>query len=309
MSNLELVLVEVRNVQVNIIMVIVRKFRNIIVLLIAMVLVAPDKIIAHERGIHHFVVSGVVVNSGNGKNIQGFVDYLSTQSNYQMEVVFVDSYENLSAYLRAHPDAIAWTCGAPYVEDARADGQQLISVPLFNGVPEYSSIILTKKGSSEKTLNDFKGKVFVYSDPRSNSGYISPSYSLKSQGIDIKKHFRLMIHAGSHERSIEALLGGLADVAAVDEYVWVEYVKKHPQARMKLVELERMGPFPFTPIVASAEVSKKNIVNLRKTLLGMNETEQGRGYLRKFGLDGFIQVDKDFFYPIEKMLKKVSNNN
>ena len=120
---------------------------------------------AHEGDIHHFVVSGVVVNSGNGKSIQGFVDYLSKQSDYPMKVVFVSSYEKLSAFMRENPDAIAWTCGAPYVEDAKNDGQQLISVPIFNGAPTYSSLILTRKGRSEKSLSDFKDKVFVYSDP------------------------------------------------------------------------------------------------------------------------------------------------
>ena len=114
-----------------------------------------------------------------------------------------------------------------------------------------------------------------------------------------------MIHAGSHERSIEALMGRLADVAAVDEYVWVEYVKQYPQAQDMLVELERMGPFPFTPIVASAEVSKKDVVRLNKSLVEMKKSKQGRQHLKKFGLDGFVKVDKDFYAPIEDMLNEI----
>lgn len=263
---------------------------------------------AHDRGAHHFVVSGVLVNSGNGKSIQEFVAYLSRQADYPMEVVFVNSYAKLSDALREHPDAVAWTCGAPFVEDAKLYGQQLVSVPLFKKAPTYYSLILANKSASERSLSDFSDKVFVYSDPRSNSGYVSPSYALKKLGIDIKKHFRLMIHSGSHEKSIEALLGGLADVAAVDEYVWVEYLKQHPQAGQELVEIERMGPFPFTPIVAGTAVSGKKLLALNAALTSMQASEKGRKYLSGFGLDGFMQVDKKFFAPIEDMLEVLSGS-
>lgn len=285
-----------------------KRILNTIILLLSIGWGASSTVLADEGKVHRFVVSGVVVNSGNGKSIQKFVDYLSHQANYPMDVVFVDSYARLSGILRKHPDAFAWTCGAPFVEDAKSDGQQLVSVPLFNGTPTYHSVILAKKGTTKQQLRDFEGEVFVYSDPRSNSGYISPKYALKKQSIDMEQHFRLMVHSGSHERSIEALQGGLADVAAVDEYVWVEYLKKYPQAKNELVEIERMGPFPFTPIVAGSAVSKKKIITMNKILGSMKESEQGKKYLDSFGLDGFVQVSIDFFDPIEKMLNKNMNN-
>lgn len=122
-----------------------------------------------------FVVTGVIVNSDNANLIERFVAYLARQSGYPLRLVYVNSYTDLSIALRANPNAIAWTCGVPYVQDHKSGGQQLVAVPLFNGEPTYHSLILTSSGRTEKTLVDFKGAVLAYSDPRSNSGFISPN--------------------------------------------------------------------------------------------------------------------------------------
>lgn len=208
--------------------------------------------------------------------------------------------------LRENPDAVGWTCGAPYVQDSEASGQQLIAVPLLNKKPTYYSLILTRTGRSEKTLADFKHSVLAYSDPRSNSGFLSPKYALYKQGIDIDKHFRLLLDTGNHESSINALLNNLADVAAVDEYVWLAYLNKHPEASKTLHEIERMGPFPFTPIVAGSEISAGDISKLSSALLDMSDDTEGQKLLSEFYLDGFVKKEPAFYQPIKNMLEEVN---
>ncbi len=255
--------------------------------------------------VHSFVVSDVVVNSGEARQIESFVRFISQKTGYPMQAIFTANYTELSNTLRNHPDSVGWTCGAPYVEDHKAYGQQLIAVPLFRGKPLYHSIILTQRGRKEKRLADFKGEVLAYSDIRSNSGFISPAYALHEKNIDISKYFRVAIDTGSHENSIAALLGGLADVAAVDEYVWVEYVKSHPEVANKLVELERMGPYPFTPIVAGNGLDAATMKKMEDVLTGMQSDPQGKTLLKDFGLDGFAIEPDSFYAPIAKMLKAV----
>ncbi len=260
---------------------------------------------AQAAPVHSFVVSDFVVNSGQAHQIESFVRYLSEKSGYPMQAVFTSHYTGLSDILRDHPDSIGWTCGAPYVEDHKAYGQQLVAVPLFHGNPLYHSLVLTQKNRPEKQLSDFKGKVLAYSDIRSNSGFISPAYALHEKGIDISKYFRLTIDTGSHENSIEALLGGLADVSAVDEYVWVEYVKTHHDAASKLKEIGRMGPYPFTPVVAGPKVDAATLKKLEDVLTGMKDDAKGRAMLKDFGMDGFVLEPDSFYAPIAKMLAAV----
>ncbi|VAW60129.1 hypothetical protein MNBD_GAMMA08-1928 [hydrothermal vent metagenome] len=208
--------------------------------------------------------------------------------------------------MRNDPHAIGWTCGAPYVQDHKMFKQQLVAVPTFNQRPTYYSIVLTRIDRSEKTLADFKDGVLAYSDPRSNSGFLSPKYTLFKKNINIEKHFRLLLNAGNHEGSIEALLNNLADVAAVDEYIWLAYIKDNPETKKRLHEIERIGPYPFTPIVANKNVSQANIKKITDTLINMKNDNQGKLILKKLALDSFVKKEHEFYTPISKMLEEVN---
>ncbi|MHB1100019.1 MAG: phosphate/phosphite/phosphonate ABC transporter substrate-binding protein [Burkholderiales bacterium] len=272
---------------------------------LALGLLFSNAALAVPLKLHDFVVSGVVVNSGDAKLLERFARFLSEKTGYPMHVVYASSYTQLSNMLRDHPDSVGWACGAPFVEDHKAYGEQLVAVPLFQGKPLYHSLIIAKKGRSEKHLADFRGEVLAYSDIRSNSGYVSPAYALHQEHIDISKYFRLLIDAGSHEQSIEAVLNGLADVAAVDEYIWVQYAKAHPDAVGKLQVLERMGPYPFTPIVAGTGVDTATMKRFENALTGMKADGRGNVLLGNFGLDGFVLEPVKFYMPIEKMLNAI----
>ncbi|HED15283.1 MAG TPA: hypothetical protein ENI64_00465 [Gammaproteobacteria bacterium] len=274
---------------------------NILFFLTASILAAADVSVKS----HDFVVSGVIINSGNANLIERFTQYLTAKSGHSLKPVFASTYQELSNTLRDNPDAIGWTCGAPYVQDHALDKQQLLSVPLFNGKPLYYSVIVTRKGRPEKSLTDFKQQILSYSDPRSNSGFVAPAFQLKKQGIAIKTHFRLLLNAGNHERSITAVLNGLADVAAIDEYVWVEYLKKFPQTGKSLHIIDRIGPFPFTPVVAGRSVPSDTIDKLNDALVNMPADAEGRQLLKELGIDGFVIKQNKFYDDIKVMLTEL----
>ncbi|MCF6209851.1 MAG: PhnD/SsuA/transferrin family substrate-binding protein [Gammaproteobacteria bacterium] len=255
------------------------------------------------RQSHPFIVSGVVLSSDAALHIEDFAKLLGKAAGYPLRVRFVDSYNALSTALREDPSAIGWTCGAAFVEDRIRDGQQLVSIPLFRGQPTYHSLIITRRGRTEASLLDFKGQILAYSDGRSNSGYVVPAYQLKQAGFAIRNYFRLLLHTGNHERSIEAVANGLADVAAVDEYVWVEYLKMHPGIANELHEIERFGPFPFTLVVAGKAVDRHTLERLQQTLSGLAQSPGGKKLLDSFGIDGFVKKENDFYRPIEDMMR------
>jgi len=253
---------------------------------------------------HLFVASAVL--EADTQLVTDFAHYLADHSNYPMKVLFAKNYADLSEILNKNPDAVAWTCGAPYVEDRQKYSQQLVAVPLFKAKPSYHSLIISLHGRPEKTLLDFKDQVFAYSDPRSNSGYIAPHHYLMIQGVNSHNFFKIKINAHNHVGSIETVLGGLADVAAVDEYVLVEYLKNNPMAAVELQILEKLGPFPFTPIVTGNKVTLADIEKLRHALVSMSATGKGQNLLKKLGLNGFVSKEVEFYQPIEDMLTKLN---
>jgi len=102
------------------------------------------------------------------------------------------------------------------------------------------------------------------------------------------------------------VLAGLADVGNVDEYVWVEYLKQHPEVGRQLKVIERFGAYPFTPIVAGRSVPSAEIKRMQEVLVRMRDDAEGRAILDAFGRDGFVVRDAAFFDPIAKMQEAVS---
>ena len=251
------------------------------------------------------VFTGVVLDQGNNPLLSSFTRWLSQQADYPLSPSYKDSYQSVTDYLQEHQQYLAWTCGAPFIQDHQKYAQQLIAVPLFHHSPTYHSLVITKTGRPEKSLLDFKGKVFAYSDIRSNSGFVVPSYILKKQGIEINKYFRLLIQTGLHEGSIDAVLNDLADVANVDEYIFVEYLKAHPEDKDRLTVLQRLGPYPFTPIVTGRDTSPTVIARIQQALVSMHKDIEGKRILDQLGLDGFVIKPVAFYQPIADMLKVI----
>ncbi|MDX8398344.1 MAG: PhnD/SsuA/transferrin family substrate-binding protein [Mariprofundaceae bacterium] len=274
----------------------------------AVMIMLPFQVQAQD-GSNELAFSGVLLDQGNNPTLDHFTQWLSKKASYQLTPSYQESYQGISDVLKQNTRSVAWTCGAPFVQDYQKDGQQLIAVPLFQGKPSYHSLVITRAGRSERSLFDFKGLLFAYSDARSNSGFVVPAFELKKQGADMKHFFRVMVHTGSHEGSIDAVLHGLVDVANVDEYILVEYLKSHPEAKAKIVVLERFGPFPFTPIVAGNSISKAAVKRFQIALVNMHHDVEGKEILVQLGLDGFVVKPVSFYKPIADMLLVLKRNN
>jgi len=82
-------------------------------------------------------------------------------------------------------------------------------VPLEkDGTVFYVSVMLTRKDSGITSIEQMKGHSLAWADPNSASGYLIPSASLKSSGIDLADgaYFSRTGFAGGHEQGIIAVL-------------------------------------------------------------------------------------------------------
>lgn len=92
-----------------------------------------------------------------------------------------------------------------------------IVVPQENdGSTYYYSVILTRADSGIRSLADLRGHSLAWADPNSTSGYLIPSSTLKTQGIDLTpgKYFSTLGFSGGHEQGVVAVLNKQYDAAA-----------------------------------------------------------------------------------------------
>jgi phosphonate transport system substrate-binding protein len=79
----------------------------------------------------------------------------------------------------------------------------------------YYSVMVVRADSGIKTLADMKGRTLAWADPNSTSGYLTPSASLKAQGIklDDGAYFAKTGFSGGHEQGVVAVLNRQYDAA------------------------------------------------------------------------------------------------
>ncbi len=91
-----------------------------------------------------------------------------------------------------------------------------------SGDTGYYSVMVARKDSGIKTLEDTKGKKLGFADPNSTSGYLIPSIELVDKVGELDKYFASTQFMGGHENGVLGVLNKDVDVAVT----WVSGVGK-----------------------------------------------------------------------------------
>jgi phosphonate transport system substrate-binding protein len=77
-----------------------------------------------------------------------------------------------------------------------------------DGSTYYYSVMVVRADSGIKTIQDMKGHSLAWADPNSTSGYLIPSATLKSKGINLADgaYFSSTGFSGGHEQGVVAVL-------------------------------------------------------------------------------------------------------
>jgi phosphonate transport system substrate-binding protein len=209
------------------------------------------------------------------------------------------SYREILEPLLARKLDAAWLCGYPYTRHQR--DLQLVAVPRYQKAPLYRSyLIVPADDTRTRTIADLRGKVFAFSDPDSNSGWLVPQVEIKRLGADPGRFFRKAFFTWSHRRVIEACAAELAQGGAVDGYIWDTLERQHPELTRATRVVWRSETFGFPPIVAGPGMAGAQAGDLRRALLGMENDPQGRRLLARLNLDGFVEGSPGLFAGIEQ---------
>ena len=221
-------------------------------------------------------------------------------------VVFVQrgSYREVTDLIRGGKIDFAWICGYPYVRYRHE--LRLVAVPVWRGRPYYQSYLLVPADDRKTaSLLDLRGKVFAYSDPDSNSGFLYPQYRLTTLGEKSSTFFSRNFFTWGHRKVVEAVGVGLADGGAVDGYVWETLAEFHPALTRATRVIDRSPEFGHPPFVARPDISAAELQQFRSALLDMPADAEGRELLHLLRLDGFVAGQPSLFDEIARMAARV----
>lgn len=237
--------------------------------------------------------------------ISAWRDYLERR--LQRKVVFVQraNYREIIALLRSDKLDFAWVCGYPYFVNRRY--LSLLAVPLYEGKPTYRSyLIVPATDVRTKSIGELRDKVFAFSDPDSNSGYLVPVHDLHALQERASVFFGKTFFTWSHRKVVEAVAAGVAQAGAVDGYVWDMLARQHPELTVHTRVAQKSAAFGFPPFVAAKTVPAADLAAMREVLFKMAQDPDAEILLWQLGLDGFVKGDDALYAAIGKMMRAVA---
>jgi len=253
------------------------------------------------------VCLGAMITPKQGrKYYQRLLDYIAKKLDRPIKRVEKTTYAEVNRMLRTDQIDFAFVCAQPYVDGHREFGLELLVAPQVKGETVYYSYIIVPKDSKAKSLADLKGKRFAFTDPKSNSGCLVPTYMLAQKGETPDSFFSEYIYSYAHDKSIKLVANGLVDGAAVDSLIW-EYLNQFdPTHTTRTKIVQKSSPYGIPPVVVRPNLDKKTKRELRRIFLNMHLDPQGRNILQGMLIDKFVPVDDSLYDSIRQMQAYIS---
>lgn len=206
---------------------------------------------------------------------------------------------------------IGFFCSPPYIWLASKIPSpiELLSVaPVFydernGGKPLYFSDVVVRADSLVTSFSGLLGARWCYNDQESLSGYFCTLQKLAAIGED-KTFFKQFIQSESHLMSLQWIVDGKVDAAAIDSTTLALQLKSNPELAKKIKVIESWGPFPIQPIVIRASLLTEIKQQLVESLLALNNNARLKNdYL----LDGFASIS-DVDFDEERQLLKMGEH-
>ncbi len=253
-----------------------------------------------------FGITGVVL-TGSGSSLGPWQDYLAGALERPVTFVQRRSYHEVMQLLLDGQLEFAWLCGYPYVR--QREHLRLVAVPVYQGRPLYRSYLIVPIGDTHiDDPADLADRVFAFSDPDSNSGYLVPQFEWHRRGLRPAQLLRRGFFTWSHEDVVRAVSDGVAGAGAVDGYVWDTLAKVRPELTADTRVAWRSPPFGFPPIATHQRLDPALAQRMQTALTTMSASAQGRRALEALNLDGFTPAEPALFDDIATMARHVGDN-
>mgnify|MGYP002632139774 CR=1 FL=1 len=251
-----------------------------------------------------FGLTAVVVTE-NLRFLDQWSEYLSEKMGRKVEFELRKSYQEVMDLLDAGNLDFAWICGYPFVQTREPETIELLSVPEYRGAPLYHSYIIVAQDSNVKNMAELEGKVFAFSDPDSNSGFLYPLALMAAQDKKPASYFRQTFFTFNHAETVQAVSERFADGGAVDSYIWEYLAIFKPEITEKTRIINTSPQFGFPPIVSRLGVHPSTVQLMKTTLENMNDDAVGKSLLGQLKLDGFGHYTDALYSDIRAMANKI----
>ncbi len=177
--------------------------------------------------------------------------------------------------------------------------------PTKDLVDFYLAMIVVKKDSPIKTLEDLKGKKIGWQDVTSSAGYVFPAAEMKKAGIDPDKDVQGVTIKG-HGAAITAVLNGQVDAAPVFQDARNIVKKDVPDVFDKTRVIYYTEKIPNDTISVRPDMSPEWKDKIQKAFIAIGKDPEGQKVIMDvYSHVGYTPGDDKNFDPVREYAKVV----
>lgn len=158
------------------------------------------------------------------------------------------------------------------------------------GKSEYQSLIFVNRNSGVNRLDNLRGKIIVFENLKSTSGYFLPKFFLQRNGFKLSEKSRLdaavtpaeigYIFASSQEKLVNLVLTNQAAGGAFSDD---DYAKLDDKTKAEIGVLAQTERLPRYLVSIRKDMPPALTDRLKAILIAMSEDDEGRRILQKTG--------------------------
>ncbi len=171
---------------------------------------------------------------------------------------------------------LLWMCGRLLadLQRQRQLGHTTVAAPIFTGEQSavYRSVIVARADGPSTMAEALSGAVAV-NEPQSWSGHHALRRHVGAwaarEGLGSNAHwFAAEVLTGSHVASVDAVLTGRADSAAIDHSVWRELEGRRPELSAALLIIDATQDWPAPPVALTPLLNHNEQAAITQSILG-----------------------------------------
>lgn len=236
------------------------------------------------------------------------VDALSEYLGIKVEMYMGTDYTSMIEAMRTKKLDVAEFGPFSYVIAHERSGAEAFATPAKSPKEAfYYSLIIVPAKSNINTLDDLKGKKFLFVDPASTSGNLIPHAMLAehfgvSSAAEVDAIFSSVSFSGGHDASILAVTRGDADGAGISSSTLEKMIKSGAVKESDIRVIKQSDPIPKDPVAYRSDLPQDLKDKIKEFYLSYKNEE----FFKEMGINGYYPTDDGKFDVIRKVVKALN---
>lgn len=240
------------------------------------------------------------------RNADQFAQDLGEYLGIKVETFEGEDYNMMIEAMRSKKIDVTTYGPFGYIIAVERSGAKLLAAMNNGPGTEGTSVIIVPKDSPVQTVEDLKGKSFLFADPASTTGHLYPRATLmKKLGItndEIETFFSNVSFSGGHDKSLLAIANGDADGAATCS----QCIKMIADSGLIKAEDVRViaesDPIPGGGALAYRGDLPEDLVEKMREF-ALNYNKEHPEYFEALGVAGFFPAEDADFNGVREVAK------